>query len=98
MKASNEMKIAMEELHQIELAMKWNLWWKDNMKWNVSSTFCNDLQRKFKIHIYFLPVSNGMKSANSAMVGMKYKIEASKKWKMGCKQWVKWNLDGDNKY
>ena len=30
---------------------------------------------------YFFPVSNGMKSANSAMVGMKYKIEASKEMK-----------------
>ena len=31
--------------------------------------------------MYFLPVLNGIKSANSAMVEMKYKREASKEMK-----------------
>ena len=33
------------------------------------------------IYIYLLPVSKGMKSANSARVGIKYEIEASKEIK-----------------
>ena len=33
------------------------------------------------ICIYILPVWNGMTSANSAVVGMKYEIEASKEMK-----------------
>ena len=46
---------------------------------------------------YLLPLSNVMKSINSANVGIKYEIEASEEIKMQCKQRMKWNLDGGNK-